>query len=350
MRPVGYYVHHEGAGHGALGAALSTVLRDRLVGMGSGGRPAGWRGRWIDLPRDDTAPVAPDPTRGGAWHWAPRRHPGFAARMGTIARWVAAEHPVALVSDVSCEVTALGALLGVPTAAVVLHGRRDDRPHRLAWDSADALVAPWPAAHAEPWSEPWRAKVTTLGLVSRFDHRPPPGRPAGREVLVLLPSGAHGVALAAVEAAARATAPGGWRWTVAGGDAGPGGEVRGVGRVEDPWPLLTRARVVVATCGAGSVADVACARRPAVLLPQDRPFDEQRAFAGHLDGVAPVVVADRWPDPERWPGLLDRAAGLDPSGWDALHDRGGARRLAALLTRPGEVWSETATMSGLLTR
>lgn len=332
-RPVGYYVHHSGAGHGALGTAVSAVLGERLVGLGSGGRPPGWRGRWIDLPRDDTPPVGPDPTRGGAWHWVPAGHAGFGARMRTLARWVADDDPAALVSDVSCEVTALGALLGVPTVAVVLHGVRTDRPHRTAWDSATALVGPWPAAHTAPWLAPWADRLTAIGLTSRFDGRPVAPPAADREVLVLLPAGAHGVAPAAVAAAARATAPDGWRWTVTADPPPPPGEpgVRWAGRVEDPWPLLGAATVVVAAAGSGSVADVAAARRPAVLLPQDRPFDEQRAHAAHLAGTAPVVVADRWPAADAWPALLTRAAALDPTRWDPLHDGRGATRFAAVL-------------------
>jgi hypothetical protein len=348
---VGYYVHHAGAGHGALGSALGAVLDDELVGVGSGGRPAAWRGRWIDLPRDDDPPVAGDPTRGGAWHWVPEGHPGFGARMQAFAAWVAGDRPSALVVDVSCEVAVLGGLLGVPTVAVLLAGRRDDRPHRLAWDTATALAAPLPAVG--PWAEPWREKVAPLGLVSRFDARPAPPPPTGRRVLVLLPSGGHAVTRTAVEAAAAATPA--WTWTVAGEPPSPtpsapppepvirsggfppdpitGSEgVRWVGRVDDPWELLAEATVVVAAAGLGSVADVAAARRPAVLLPQHRPFGEQRALAATVaDG--PVVVADRWPAAAGWPALLDRAAGLDPAHWDALHDRCGAERFAALVTR-----------------
>lgn len=337
MTAVGYYVHHEGAGHGALASALSTVLGTRLVGLGSGGRPAGWRGPWVPLPRDDTPPIGPDPTRRAAWHWVPPGHPGFAGRMRAIARWVADAEPAALVTDVSCEVTVLGVLLGVPTVAVVMHGRRDDRPHRATWDSASALVGAWPASHREDWMAPWVDTVEPIGLTSRFDHLPPPPPPAGRRVLVLLPSGAHGMDGRAVDAAAEATAADGWSWTAAGtvppGAGGAGSPVRWVGPVTDPWPLLVEASVVVAACGAGSVADVAAARRPAVLLPQDRPFDEQRAFAAHLEGVAPVAVRHRWPDASAWTGLLDEVARLDPDRWDPLHDRRGAARFAAVVER-----------------
>jgi hypothetical protein len=243
--------------------------------------------------------------------------------MRRIAAWVAEARPAALVTDVSCEVAVLGALLGVPTVAVVLAGRRDDRPHRLAWDSADALVGPWPAGHREPWTEPWADRLTPLGLVSRFDDRPAPPPPAtDRHVVVLRPRGDHRFDDAAIATAARATAPHGWRWTVVGApDA----------HVEDPWDLLVEATVVVAAAGLASVSEIAAARRPAVLLPQPRPFAEQEALAGHLDGVAPVVVAAGWPAAADWPAVLARAAALDPARWDPLHDRAGAARFAAVI-------------------
>lgn len=334
--PVGYYVHHHGGGHAATAAAAAAAIGDRLVGLGSGPPPPGWAGDWIALPRDDEPRPGGDPTHDGAWQWVPEGHAGFARRMRTVASWVASARPGALVVDVSAEVVALGALLGVPTAAVLLHGRRDDRPHRLAWDSATALVAPWPAAHGEPWQRPWADRTAHLGLLSRFDGRATRPRRAGRgprRVTVLLPSGAHALDPVAVEAAARATAAG-WRWRVVGAppEVRPGTTTaEWVGHLDDPWPRLVDADVVVAACGAGSVADIAAARRPAVLLPQARPFAEQEALAGHLDGTAPVAVRTRWPDPEDWPALLDEVDALDPDRWAPHHDGRAAARLAAVV-------------------
>ncbi|CAN5751539.1 hypothetical protein BH10ACT1_BH10ACT1_13290 [soil metagenome] len=327
-RPIGYYVHHHGAGHAVHAQALASVLDGPVVGLGSGPRPAGWSGGWIALPRDDDGPVDGDPTRGGAWHWLPTGHAGLSARMRSVAAWIADADPTALISDVSCEVTCLAALLGVPTAHVLLHGDRRDPPHRLAFDTADLLIAPWPEGQAEPGHERWAGKVRHLGLLSRFDGRPAPADAGDGSVLVLVPGGAHPFRPAAIEAAAAET---GRPWVVAGTVDGTGsgtGPVEWLGPVEDVWPLLVRSSVVVAAAGAGSLGDVAAARRPAILLPQPRPFDEQHVAARALARTAPVEVLERWPA-SGWGGLVDQVAALDRSSWSGLHDRLGPLRFAS---------------------
>ena len=72
-----------------------------------------------------------------------------------------------------------------------------------------------------------------------------------------------------------------------------------------------------------------------MLLPQDRPYDEQEALADHLDGQAPVAIRRRWPAAAEWPELLAHVAALDPRRWSPLHDRAGAARLAAVIDRLG---------------
>lgn len=350
--PVGVYVHHHGGGHLAHATALRSVLGDRLVGFGSGPDP-GWDDRWVSLPRDDEPLPGPgvDPTRGGAWHWAPPGHAGYAERMRVLARWISYCRPAAFLVDVSVEVTVLASLLGVRTATVLLHGERTDRAHRAALAVADVVVAPWPDHHRRRWHDELGAKLVTVGLLSRFDGLVPAAGPDGDgRVLVVVPGGDHGFTVEAIEAAARVS---GRPWDVVGplgpgrptghgstDPVGPGAGAAGTvtwrGPVADPWPLLCRAAVVVCTAGAGTVAEVAAARRPAVVLPQDRPFDEQHALAGGLAGGAPVEVVDRWPSADRWPDLLDRVEQRDPAGWSAWHDGRGAERLAAaVLAGPG---------------
>lgn len=338
--PIGYYVHHHGAGHGAHARALADVVGDRLVGLGSGSAPAGWNRPWVQLARDDSPAPSGDPTRGGAWHWAPAGHDGFRARTRSLAQWIADHEPSVVVADVSAEVVVLAALLGVPTAMVLLHGRRTDRAHRLALDTADVVVAPWPAEHAEPWQDPWEGKTRHLGLMSCYDLLPPPDLTATPPQRVLVVGGSDGLCRPDIERAAAATPE--WSWDVVGDIAPPGGHVaspvRCHGRVEDLWPLLASASVVVSAAGAATVADIAAARRPAVLIPRPRPFDEQQALAGHLAGAAPVVVCEDWPAPDRWPALLRDAVRLDGRRWAARHDRSAASRFAAALAevaRPG---------------
>ncbi len=333
-RPVGYYVHHHGAGHAAHAVAATRVLGERLTGLGSGPMPSGWPGGWVTLPRDDQPLPSGDPTHGGAWHWMPSDHLGFTNRMRTLAAWIGEADPAALVSDVSVEVSVLAQLLGVPSVPVLLHGQRRDRPHRLALDTADAVIAPWPASHLQPWHRPWESKLYPIGLMSRHDGRPSgPAPTSGRRVLVVLPSGGHAIEVDAVESAARASARAGWRWDVAGPAAPPNGAIaRWHGPVDDLWPHLQSASVVVAAAGAATLADIAAARRPSVLLPQPRPFDEQLAFAERLRDVAPVRIRSRWPAPTAWPKLLDQVAGLDGASWARLHDGGAATRFAEVIS------------------
>ncbi len=334
-RPIGYYVHHHGAGHGAHAVALAQVMGHRLVGLGSGTPPTGWQQEWIPLPRDDRPEAEGDPTRDGAWHWVPHHHQGFTQRMRTIASWIASNDPAVLVSDVSAEVVALSALLGVPSVAVLLPGRRTDRPHCTAFDTADAIVAPWPAAHRQPWHEPWAAKIRHIGLLSRFEGRTAGDpHPDGR-VLVVLPAGGHAFDPSAIEAAADAS---GRRWDVVGAASRPPGAspstgrlVRWHGHIDDLWPLLVASSVVVGAAGSATVADIAAARRPAVLFAQDRPFDEQVEAVNHLERTAPVTAGRDWPDANRWPALLESTVALDGRRWSELHDGLAAERFATSL-------------------
>jgi hypothetical protein len=334
-RPVGYYVHHHGAGHAAHATAVARQLGGQLTGLGSGPIPEGWPGPWVALPRDDDPIPGGDPTHEGAWHWVPDDHVGFTDRMRSVAAWIGETDPAVLVSDVSVEVSVLAHLLGVPSVPVLLHGCRTDRPHRLALDTAAAIIAPWPTSHIRPWHQRWASKIHPVGFMSRHDGRPSgPASVSDKRVLLVLPSGGHSIDADAVESAARASASCGWAWDVAGAATRPQRAVaHWHGSVDDLWPFLERASVVIAAAGAATVADIAAARRPAVLLPQPRPFDEQLAFAALLQDAAPVRVRPRWPAPTAWPALLDEVGGLGGETWGRLHDGLAASRFAEVLCR-----------------
>lgn len=341
---IGYYVHHHGAGHAHRFAAVFRHLADDLVGLGSGPRPDGVPAdRWIALDRDNTQPEPVDPQAGGILHWAPLHEPGLRARTAAIARWVAEARPRVLVTDVSVEVALTARLLGTPTIVVAQHGTRNDLPHGLAYRSASAVAALWKPGQAV---DPPARRVSHIGSLSRFDDRigdPGPadasfasgGReghgaatPAGpRRALLLLGQGGHLLDPDGVAAAIDATA-GRWTWDLV-GDL-PGGR-----RIDDPdalWCALRDADVVVGTAGNNAVAEVAAARRPLIVLPQDRPFGEQHAHAEVLarEGLATALPA--WPPANDWATLLERAAASGGAGWRAHHDGGGAERLARLIT------------------
>ena len=139
---------------------------------------------------------------------------------------------------------------------------------------------------------------------------------------MLVLSGRGGTELTLDElAAAQAETPG-WTWTV----LGPPGSRW----VADPWPLLCAADVVVTHAGQNAIADVAAARRPAVIVPQPRPFDEQATTARALDAAGLAVVCPRWPA-GTWAETLERAVQMGGDGWERWSPPGAANRAATLI-------------------
>lgn len=324
---IGYYAHHQGAGHVTRSQAIAACLDEPVWGLSSLPRPAAWTGGWTRLARDDGTDGGElqDPTAGGVLHWAPRGHAGLSQRMTQLADWVGRHRPRLLVVDVSVEVALFARLMGVPTVVVALPGCRLDRAHRLAHDSAAALLAPWPeGAHGHGWPPSWTAKVWHVGGISRFDGRaaaPPPQPGPSRRVLVLWGGGGRSVDAAAVEAAAAATP--GWDWLERDPSSSP---------ARDVWADLAGADVVVTHGGQNAVAEVAAARRPAVVVAQPRPFGEQEATVRALNRLGTAVGLQQWPGPDRWAGVLERATGLGGDRWGRWSSGEGARRAAEHLT------------------
>ncbi|RLK52568.1 hypothetical protein [Microbacterium telephonicum] len=325
-RRIGWYVHHHGRGHLTRFLAIAPHLPGDVQVVSTLPPPSDLpRGcRWLRVPRDDEAedgadPRRSDPTVGGLLHWAPRGHAGHRERLAAIARLIAEQRPDVFVVDVSVEVTLLARMLGVPTVAFTQPGERDDEAHRLGFRAADTVIAPWPAgAVPVPHLAQMAEKVVHTGGISRFDGRGASGD-RGDEIVLLTGAGGadHGD-----EHIAAAAADLGRPWRVLGGDSW----------VDDPWPALTEAAVVVAWAGQNSVADLAAARAPAIVIPQRRPFGEQHATAGALRRLHLAVVRERWPAASDWPALLERAAVATPD-WDRWQVAGAARRAAEAILR-----------------
>jgi hypothetical protein len=314
---VGWYAHHLGAGHVNRAMTVSERMQVPVVILSSAPRPTEWpAAQWISLP-SDVADGGRDHAAGGTLHWAPLQHQGYRDRMARISAWVNQFGPTCLVSDVSVEVLLLGRLLGVPTVGVVMAGDRSDTPHQTGYDAASRLVASWPRS-AEPvlgWRSRWDPKTTWVGAMSRFDGRAAESPPGAQRVAVLWGRGSARPEADLV--AARAATPD-WRWTVI--DSSDSDEV---------WRGLQAADVVVTHGGQNALAEIASARRPAVVVPQERPHDEQRHLTAVLD--APVSVPPRWPAADDWPELLGRTAALDPRGWARWSDGKAAARFAAVV-------------------
>ncbi|WP_370327842.1 glycosyltransferase [Euzebya sp.] len=331
---IGWYAHHHGRGHLARAQAVRPHLPGPVTTFSS--RPAEGVVPLpldVDPPRSPACASAAEPT---AWHYAPLGVDGVRRRMGLMTAWVVEHDPAAFVVDVSVEVAGLMRLLGIPTVVVRQHGRRDDLPHELAYRDAQVLLAPWPRALEGDRTPDWVVERTSYtGGFSRHDGRPADraasrrrlGVAAEEQVVVTL-GGAGGHDAWPIAATAAATP--GWRWAVLGRHLHlpPG---FGPGWVDDPWDWLCAADVIVTHGGHNAVMECAAAGTPTIVIPQDRPFDEQRDKCRALAREGLGTVLSTWPDPDGWDDLLTRTA-AGGSTLAPISDGGGALVAAQVIS------------------
>jgi hypothetical protein len=322
----GWYVHHHGHGHVSRLLAVRPHVPGEVVVFSSLPAPASLppATEWVRLPEDDALeehdgrvldPHSAEPTANGRFHWAPHAHRGHRRRLAIIA--ARAEGLDAFVVDVSAEVAAFVRLLGLPLVLFTQPGTRDDAPHRLAFDVADRIVAPWPQGfHDTTVFGAAAPRLRTVGGISRH---------AGRARAAVVPGSV--LLLGGIGAPSDRAAV--WESLVAGS---PGTAWSSAGFlpgtfVADPWDAICSAELVVSAAGQNSVADVAAAGRPLVLVPQERPFGEQRTTATALDRAGLAVLLDGWPDAAALDDAIART--LDrPTRWsewgtdDAARDAG----------------------------
>ncbi|MBF6220025.1 hypothetical protein IU479_18120 [Nocardia abscessus] len=319
---IGYYVHHRGCGPLLRAQCVRPHIARPVVALSSLS-PAD-HGAFDDavcLPPDDRAPIIEDPTAGGTLHWAPRHDRGLAERMAAVAAWIVHARPDAMVVDGSAEIALLARLHGVPVVAMVLPGTRVDPAHQMVHRVADRLIAAWPRGLYDPlWLHPYADKTHYVGGITRFAGRVPIRTDRGdQRPVVLVLGGTGGVPSTAAMVRACAARHSRYRWrSVGSGDW-----------VDDPWPQLCDADVIVSHAGQAAVADIAAAGKPAILIPADRPFGEQRATARALAAADMALTLDRWPDLDDWPRLLAQAGELDTDRWRWWHTQGAAARAAA---------------------
>ncbi|MCS5735217.1 glycosyltransferase [Herbiconiux daphne] len=341
----------EVAGAGVAGAEVAGA--EAAGAEAAGADVAGAEAAGADVAGADVA-GAEAPDAAGRLHWVPVGDAGLRDRMAQVSQWIAETAPSVLVSDVSVEIALLARLHGVAVVTIALPGRRDDEAHRLGFAVSSVLLSAWPpeaTGMLTGLDDAAAQKHVAVGAISRFvpergagarepepaaerelkhehehEHEPeserqPLGSTRARRVLVLNGSGGDDLTADAV-ARARAQTPG-WHWDVIGG---------GTGRwCDDPWPLILAADVVVSHAGQNAVAEIAAARRPAVIVPQARPHDEQQHTAAVLAGGPwPAVVVDSFATAD-WPRALTEAQRLDGRDWAPWNDGQGAARAAAAI-------------------
>ena len=337
-RALGWYVHHHGDGHRQRAMRVAALAPDRftLLGTGLNGRTGGLA--CVDLADDriagETGFHGRDGTRGRptCLHYAPLDHEGVRRRTATIADWIVRTRPGLVVVDVSVEVALLVRLASTPVVYVRLAGSRIDPPHLAAFESAEALLAPFHPDLDDPGLPAWvrdrtRYAPGLCGAVPARDVEP------GTVLAVFGRGGAPGDGQALARAA-RSTPD--VRWTVVGPVdpiPAPLPNLICLGWVDDVEARIARAEIVVGAAGTGVLEAVLAAGRPYVCLPQTRPFDEQVLSAARLAALGAAVVVPDWPDGKSvdWPAVLGAALRQAPEARLRLSDPEGLQRTADYL-------------------
>jgi len=329
-RPIGYYVHHHGAGHLARARAIADASGGRVVLIGTGIGPQG-----IDLADDRLGGVF-DGTDGAhcradSLHYAPLDHAGIRSRVAKIAQWIADNRPALMVVDVSVEVAMLARLASVPVVYVRLNGDRSDAPHLDAFRGAVALMAPFHRDLDQPHTPSWvRDKTRYLpGITATRAVGVPDDN---RTILVVIGRGGDaGDGETFAQAARRCPQ---WQWRVIGPcstPSDPPSNLEILGWVQDPDREIAKANLVIGAAGDGLVGSVLATDKPFICIAQDRPYDEQQATAQRLSAVGAALVLASWPEPARWQDHITDALALPPQARRKLHDPDGARQAAAWL-------------------
>jgi len=326
-RPIGYYVHHHGAGHLSRARVIRDALSCPVVLLGTSVGDDEGLTLDDDRPVDQSAAREDKATRPDALHYAPLDHPGIRRRVATIARWIAEARPALMIVDVSVEVAMLARLTSVPVLYVRLAGERADYAHLEAFRGARALIAPYPHQFEAAGTPHWVRDRSFYcpGLTAKPQRDNSEGGP------VLVVAGRGGDAFDGEQLADAARSCSHVQWRAIGPVTPPRdcpSNLTLMGWSDGADQEIAQASIVVGAAGDGLVSAVLAAEKPFICIPEPRPFDEQIATAAGLDRANAAVVRTAWPASWEWSELINAAMRIDPERQRVLSDPQGPRKLA----------------------
>lgn len=336
MKPykVSYYAHHFGSGHlrHAQKIASSELFELQVTSTGPQSKSLlNGRLEYVALSPDvGSADLETETTASSYLHYAPT-NALIQQRFAELNQAWKKFQPDVVMVDVSVEVALFARLSGYRVAFRRMPGNRNDNAHQLAYELADTIFGYFPAEFEElEHLEKFGHKSHYLSVAEPLKHISVLDSHMGlseRPRVVVQTSLASAISLDHVVRAAAVSPE--WNWEVAGsvesGRAALPANLLLHGILPDPLPVLRSADVIVSSAGHNAVVAAASCRRPVLLVPEDRPFSEQLAFARSLHNVAGIEMLESWQAAAHWPEILKRTAQGDP---EALAN--------ALFVRPAE--------------
>ncbi|MGB7251112.1 MAG: glycosyltransferase [Phormidesmis sp.] len=262
------------------------------------------------------------------------------AMVSFLSRW----QPDLLVVDVGLEASILARMCGIPSLYARQHGERWDKGHCLAYEWACSLWAPFSAQMEQADCPEWiRQKTLYSGGFCRFSGkkraRVAPAGYSDHKPNVLVMTGFGGTDITPQKIAVAAAITPHWQWHLL-GDHLPREalmtepieesmeNIHCHGVVEDVWPYLCYADLVIANAGHNSIMEIGAAGVPSVFIPAERPFAEQQCKAETIRALGLGIVVPTWPQRLDWGAIWNQTRSLDYSAWHCLQDENAPRRAA----------------------
>lgn len=351
IRPIGYFVHHQGRGHAERAAAIVNALSGRTAVLFSARTdifpPLAPHVTIRQIPSLFEATGTESPALAGlltpaTLHCAPVGWPSVTHAVATITQWFDTAKPALFVTDVSAELAQLARIASVPCVTVLQHGARDDQGHVAAYQGAMGILAPYAEALEQPDRPRWMLDKVHYSPGVGIDVTDAPDRRAARTrlnlshddeiVLVVAGGGGNGTPATPLTLGARAEPETLWltigevehEW-----HATAPGNLRHLGWVDDPALYIAAADRVVSSAGNTTVHMIAAIGRPWIVVPEWRYFDEQLWKARMLDRAGAAVAIEHWPShADAWAAAWTRVDRLDLSRQQPLVRADAALRAA----------------------
>ncbi|QPH40890.1 glycosyltransferase [Pedobacter endophyticus] len=331
---IAFYVHHHGAGHMMRTLAIAKMLPGfGITLMGSNLKAYADRippeynmvNLPMDTPEDDDLDFKPLDPQG--LHYAPLNIRRQRERVNLMTDFFKSTFPLLLVVDVSVEVAMLATLCGVPFITVKQHGNRNDLPHLQAYHNAVGLLAPYPEKMKDN-DAPWiLAKTFFAGGISRYQPQPDEAKLTNKQIAIVIGRGGTSINIPFIQHLAKTCAE--WHFNILGNLELTEHDYKNVsflGNVTDPKAILARCAIVIGNAGHNTVMEVAALSKRFIVIPEERPFDEQVVKAEILRklNLAAIVRTDELFS-TCWHDLFVDTIGLKPDwsaivGWDAASE------------------------------
>lgn len=318
--PLGYYVHHDGSGHMARSLSIISHISTPVVLFSTlkPTEPLPRHVTYIYLP-DDAVKDYIQPAE-SPFLYTPYS-PIILERYNILLAAIQKYKIEAMFVDVSPEIVLFSKLLGLRVGTTLMHGRRNDKAHSLAYDAADLLLSHNAKQFDTPINYHTQTPITYTGGISRLSKRSSHLNPSVQNILVVTSRATSSLKadkiIKTAERFRRLT------WNVVGAIDAPHHTPPNItfhGVVDNVISFYDKADIVIGSGGNNTIMEIASQRKPFICIPDTKPYAEQSEAAQALVRLNAAIVETEWPSDDRLTRILDTYQLIDFQAFHALVD------------------------------